>query len=273
MTAFFQELYNKRSYLNNDGKQVPHFWKPKKEKATDFCFLSDSNRTIDESYGVQSVISRILSIALRLEIPVGEFISEATKKDLPQEEGLLLLLKSNIVDEAAHLKGVKFLIEEYPLNENDQEEADLITARWLELTCHPILAAFVIEAGILLPCLGMLRICGGKVICNAATQIGKDEARHYRTNWQCLHLLDISRTPSFLGLVKDTLDFIYRDLLIPKSVFGVKLDLDFFLKSSEDLIKKGKARTLDSLCNFSPQVAPFEVSNSALYNRVTEDMI
>ena len=272
MTKLFKDLYVRRSYQKN-GKLVPHFWKPERVKATPLCFLSDENRSVDPEFNVERVISRILSIALRLEIPVGEFISEATKRDLPQEENLLLLLKSNITDEASHLKGVKFLIEEYPLNPEDQPEADLITSRWLELPCHPIQAAFEIEAGILLPCLGLLRIAGGKTICNSATEIGKDESRHYRTNWECLHLLGIPRLSDHYNLVRDTLDFIFKDLNIPKSTFGVKLDLDFFIKSSRDLIEKGKAKTLDALCNFSPQVAPFEVPNSSLYSRVLEEMV
>jgi hypothetical protein len=273
MTTLFRELYSSRSYVKEDGRIVPHFWKPQKVEKTPLCFLSDETREVDPSFNVESVISKILSIALRLEIPVGEFILEATKRDLPEVDGLLLLLKSNITDEASHLKGVKFLIDQYPISSEDQSEADLITSRWLELPCHPIQAAFVIEAGVLLPCLGLLRIAGGKSICHAATEIGKDESRHYRTNWECLHLLGIERMPSFYGLVKDTLDFIFRDLIIPKTIFGIKLDLNFFIKASEDLINKGKANTLDSLCNFSPQIAPFEVPNSTLYSRVLEDMV
>nr|BDD44888.1 hypothetical protein 3 [bacterium] len=48
--------------------------------------------------GGEDTIHRALSLRA-LEIPVGDFISQAMKGDLPTDEGCIELLKSNVTDE------------------------------------------------------------------------------------------------------------------------------------------------------------------------------
>ena len=51
--------------------------------------------------GGEDVIQRALALRC-LEIPVGDFISDAMKKDLPEIEGCKELLLSNVKDEENH---------------------------------------------------------------------------------------------------------------------------------------------------------------------------
>ena len=58
----------------------------------------DSASFID---GMDEVMSRALALR-RLEIPVGDFVTSATQKDLPIDVIGLELLKINIADEEVH---------------------------------------------------------------------------------------------------------------------------------------------------------------------------
>ena len=58
----------------------------------------DAGQLLD---GGADVIHRALALRC-LEIPVGEFISQAMKGDLPDDKGCISLLESNVVDEEKH---------------------------------------------------------------------------------------------------------------------------------------------------------------------------
>ena len=95
-----------------------------------------------------------MHFALRsLEIPVGDFIAEAMKGDLPQgieAEGCRELLLSNVQDEEInHDLALNFAADctsEYPTR--FEKEAARITQAWLELDRHPVLKAVVLERSV-----------------------------------------------------------------------------------------------------------------------------
>jgi hypothetical protein len=268
MTTFAQ-LYTDRCY-EKEGKLIPHYWKPSEILNEPPCLFADESSPIDSNWGVESVISRVLALGLHLELPVGEFIAEASKQDLPQDPILAKLLKSNIADEARHYRGFELASEVYPIAPMDLVEAKIVTAEWQSINCHAIEAAQALETGVFLATLGFLRLAGGKSLCKMASQIARDEYRHVATNRGILVALDYPLMPNFWGTVENTLLWLFDGLNIPKSATGMKVDCDFFVNSGKSLLLTGEARKLDDLVGFVHHNLPFEISNSELYSRVSE---
>ena len=82
--------------------------------------------------GGEDVIKRALALRC-LEIPVGDFISEAMKGDLPQVEGCKELLLSNVVDEENHDIALNFAADAHKVPTRFEAEAEKIKKAWLEL--------------------------------------------------------------------------------------------------------------------------------------------
>ena len=90
-------------------------------------------------------------LALRgLEIPVGDFISDAMKRDLPESESVRQLLLSNVEDEIRHDQALNFAAMAHQIPTRFEAEAQRITQAWVDLDCHPILKAVVLETFCLL---------------------------------------------------------------------------------------------------------------------------
>jgi len=266
MTTFAQ-LYTDRCYENQLGELKPHFWKPQPIERTDFTLFADETMPCDESWGVAQVCDRILALGLHLEIPVGEFVSQASKRELPQDPIMHRLLKSNIADEAAHFKGMEIATQAYNVTWASLKEAANCAEHWQNLNCHPVEAAQALETGIFLGTLGFLRLAGGKSLVGMASEIARDEYRHVATNRGILAALNYPLMPSFWDLVKDTLSWVFQDLNIPKSAVGIKIDTDFFINAGKSLLIDGEARQLDDLVNYAAHKLPFEIGNAKLYSR------
>jgi hypothetical protein len=268
-TTTFIQLYADRCDLK-EGKLIPHFWKPKEIPYAQPCLFGDERSPCEPDWNVDRVLSRILALGLKLELPVGEFIAEASKNDLPAAPTLAKLLKTNIADEAAHYRGFELARESYNVAPMDLVEAQVITAEWQSINCHAIEAAQALETGVFLATLGFLRLAGGKSLCNMAGQIARDEYRHVATNRGILAALGYPLMPDFWSVVQDSLAWVFEGLNIPKSKTGMKVDSDFFIKSGKSLLQTGEARQLDDLVGFVHHNLPFEISNSELYNRASE---
>ena len=80
--------------------------------------------------GGEEVIQRALALRC-LEIPVGDFISDAMKGDLPDVKGCKELLQSNVVDEENHDIALNFAAEAHGVSPRFEAEAQKIKDAWL----------------------------------------------------------------------------------------------------------------------------------------------
>ena len=75
--------------------------------------------------GGEEVIQRALALRC-LEIPVGDFISDAMKGDLPDIKGCKELLESNVIDEEKHDIALNYAAEAHRIPEKFEREAQRI---------------------------------------------------------------------------------------------------------------------------------------------------
>ena len=109
--------------------------------------------------GGEDVIKRALALRC-LEIPVGDFISDAMKGDLPDVKGCKELLESNVVDEENHDIALNYAAEAHQIPVRFEKEAERIKNAWLELDRHPVLKAVVLERSVFFVLLPIFRFLG-----------------------------------------------------------------------------------------------------------------
>ena len=73
--------------------------------------------------GGEEVIQRALALRC-LEIPVGDFINEAMRGDLPDVRGCKKLLQSNVIDEEKHDIALNFAAEAHDIPASFEKEAE-----------------------------------------------------------------------------------------------------------------------------------------------------
>ena len=182
---FYAQLYSSRCYAE-EGKLKPHWWKP--QPISEFCPQLFSVENIEDE-GVDISLKKLIALGLELELPVGDFINQATKRELPKSDYMMKLLKSNIRDEAAHYKGFKYAND--IINTPYIKEAEIIRKEWEAMTAHPIELARHLEVAVFLVTLGYMRIVGGHTLNHMAEEISRDESRHVSTNTQIVKDLDL----------------------------------------------------------------------------------
>lgn len=264
--ATFQSLYESRCETKGD-KLVPTFWKPQPIEYCPLTLFSDDNCEVHTDWECEPAIARIIALGLHCEIPVGEFVRDAGKGDLPPDPILPTLLRSHVADEAAHDLGFRLAAEEYAPDKRWMAEAQDISAIWQSIDIHPIVPAAALEVGVFLVSLGAMRLCGGKSLSHMAAQIARDEYRHVAANMAVMRQLGLKFTNNIIDTIDDTVTWMFRDLNIPESETGTVVDLEFFRRASRELVNTGTARDLDGLCNYSNHYLPFENSNKSLYTR------
>jgi hypothetical protein len=264
--ATFQSLYASRCVQKGE-KLVPVFWKPQPIEQHPLTLFADDTCPVQKDWGCDAVIERIIALGLCCEIPVGDFVRDAGKGDLPADPILPTLLRSHVADEAAHDLGFRLVVEKYPVTQNRDLEAEDIAHQWKTLNLHPIVPAAALEVGVFLASLGAMRLFGGKSLSHIAAQIAKDEYRHVAVNMAVMQGLKLEFGDKVLSLVDETVGWIFQGLNIPEFDTGVTVDSAFFRRASHELINTGMARDLDELCTYSNHYAPFEISNEALYSR------
>lgn len=110
--------------------------------------------------GTEQTLGRGLALRV-LELPVGQFIKEATKKDFLIPDGCLDLFESNIADEDVHDRQLDLAYKAYNVtSDEDQKTAYQILAQWNDLPDHPILKAGILERSIFFILLPMMRLFG-----------------------------------------------------------------------------------------------------------------
>lgn len=188
----------------------------------DFAKLLVSKRKwepIDPVYtpipeGFHTTIGKALSLRI-LELSVADFVSNATKRELPIDSYGRDLLGSNIHDESVHDVALCKLANSMPFV-CDYEEAVQFKSRIIELAdiTHPIEAARTLEAGVFFVILGLMRLLGNAAAKTVATDILGDESVHVATN------TNISKE------IKTFTDFKALDAFRREVVYWLTEDLD-----------------------------------------------
>ena len=250
MITYDNLLTSRLNYRNGKARGLE--WKPVK--------MPYSPLEYDQE-GVPETIQKIIALALELELPVGEWVSQATKQELNISNIAKELLLSNIADETIHFKAFSYAAKDYLTESKYKKEAEIFFKEWNTGNYHPIEKACYAEVGVFLVSLAVMRLFGGETLSTLAANISKDEMRHVATNRGVLSDMGHNFTEyrKINNLVKETLDWMLSDL----KVAGI--NKEFFIKQSSLLINQGYAPELEKLTKGADDVSPFEHPNYILY--------
>jgi hypothetical protein len=210
--------------------------------------------------GGEDVIQRALALR-SLEIPVGDFISEAMKGDLPDIEGCKELLISNVKDEENHDIALNYAAKAHGVSPRIEAEAQKITKAWLELDRHPVLKAVVLERSVFFVLLPIFRFLGDTGLRTTSADISRDEQTHVCANTLVCESLGLKSDKELNNLRRATVAWCLQSL---KGEDTQKhLSSNFWMASSDSLYSRGKAENLiDTRASRMP--AFFETANQNL---------
>lgn len=198
--------------------------------------------------GTEETLMRALSLRV-LEIPVGEFITSATQKELPISAEALTLLESNIADETRHDLALNYLYESLPYSIPDYPEAQQIRQRAIELAeskDHPIQVARTLEVGVFFILLPIFRFLGNTSMKTVSADITFDERIHVATNTLLAQHLKLDYSRELNQLRREAVAWVVEPLK-PQSVpiaYQQYADPQFWLRQSDNLFYTGRAPEL-----------------------------
>ena len=207
--------------------------------------------------GGEQVIQRALALRC-LEIPVGDFISEAMKGDLPDVKGCKELLLSNVVDEENHDIALNFAAAAHGVSPRFEQEAERIKNAWLELDRHPVLKAVVLERSVFFVLLPIFRFLGDTGLRTTSADISRDEQTHVAANTLVCEELGLKSDKEINKLRRATIAWVLQSL--QGEATNKHLSSNFWMASSDSLYTRGKAEGLMATRN-ARQPAFFETSN------------
>ena len=191
--------------------------------------------------GGEEVIQRALSLRC-LEIPVGDFIQDAMKGDLPDVKGCKELLESNVQDEIKHDIALNYAAEVHKVPTKFEKEAAHICKTWLELDRHPVLKAVVLERSVFFVLLPIFRFLGDTGLRTTSADISRDEQTHVAANTLVCEALGLKSDKTLNNLRRATVAWCLQSL---KGESDHKhLSSNFWLSSSDSLYSRGKAEGL-----------------------------
>ena len=197
-----------------------------------------SGRLLD---GGEEVIQRALALRC-LEIPVGDFIQDAMKGDLPTDKGCKELLESNIKDEVNHDIALNFAAEAHQIPLRFEKEAERIKNAWLELDRHPVLKAVVLERSVFFVLLPIFRFLGDTGLRTTSADISRDEQTHVAANTLVCENLGLKSDKELNQLRRATVAWVLQSLKGEST--NKHLSSNFWMASSDSLYKRGKAAGL-----------------------------
>ena len=245
-------------------RRVNHLFIPMKAE-TPYIHLHDRKRTwtpVQVSAGQlltggEEVIQRALALRC-LEIPVGDFISEAMKGDLPDVKGCKELLLSNVVDEENHDIALNYAAEAHKIPLRFEKEAERIKNAWLELDRHPVLKAVVLERSVFFVLLPIFRFLGDTGLRTTSADISRDEQTHVAANTLVCQALDLKADKTINNLRRATVSWVLQSLAGEGN--HKHLSSNFWLNCSDSLYTRGRAEGLiDTRASRMP--AFFETNN------------
>lgn len=213
--------------------------------------------------GGEEVIQRALALRC-LEIPVGDFLTEAMKGDLPEgvdAEGCRELLLSNVEDEIKHDIALNYAAAAHKVPAQFEKEAAHICKTWLELDRHPVLKAVILERSVFFVLLPIFRFLGDTGLRTTSADISRDEQTHVAANTLVCQALDLKADSTLNNLRRATVNWVLQPL--KGEADHRHLSGNFWLNQSDSLYATGKALGLtDTRASRFP--AFFETSNQNL---------
>jgi hypothetical protein len=189
--------------------------------------------------GAEETIFRALAIR-HMELPVGDFIHEALKHEVPEMARDLLL--SNIRDEEKHDLALGYIANAIGVDKTAEEEAKRLRDAWISHPDHTVLKAMVAERAIFFVLLPFFRFNGDAGLRTVSADISRDEQVHVATNSLVCRELGLDWSPSLDKLRKATINWVMQPLT---GVHTNKyLNKKFWLDASDRLMYEGKAPEL-----------------------------
>ena len=208
--------------------------------------------------GAEEAIYRALALR-HMELPVGDFITDALEKNVPDSAKALLL--SNVRDEENHDLALGYIANAYGVDPKAEKEALALQKAWIEHPDHTIVKAMVAERAIFFVLLPFFRANGDAGMRTVSADISRDEQVHVACNSLLVKELGLEISPSLDKLRKATINWVMQPLKHKDPVR--KLDKKFWLDSSDNLMYQGKAPEL-SFTKAARMPAFFEHSNNDL---------
>ena len=207
--------------------------------------------------GGEEVVQRALALRC-LEIPVGDFIQDAMKGDLPEDKGCKELLESNVQDEIKHDIALDYAAQAHKVPDAFEKEAAKIRDTWLELDRHPVLKAVVLERSVFFVLLPIFRFLGDTGLRTTSADISRDEQTHVAANSLVCDALGLTSDPTVNRLRRATISWVLQSL--QGEADHKHLSSNFWLNCSDSLYTRGKAEGL-SETRASRMPAFFETNN------------
>jgi hypothetical protein len=205
--------------------------------------------------GAEEAIFRALALR-HMELPVGDFISDALDKSVPNTARKLL--ESNVTDEENHDLALGYIANAYGVDEKAEKEALVLQKAWIAHPDHTITKAMVAERAIFFVLLPFFRFNGDAGMRTVSADISRDEQIHVATNSLVCRELGLDISPSLDKLRKATINWVMQPLGV--NTQDRYLDKKFWLDSSDRLMYEGKAPEL-SETKSARMPAFFEHSN------------
>ena len=205
--------------------------------------------------GAEETVHRALALR-HMELPVGDFISDALATDVPALSRELL--ESNVKDEENHDLALGYIANAYGVDEKAESEALRLREAWTSHSDHTILKAMVAERAIFFVLLPFFRFNGDAGMRTVSADISRDEQIHVATNSIVCRELGLTVSPSLDKLRKATINWVMQPL--GNNTTDKYLDRKFWLDSSDRLMYEGKAPEL-SATKAARMPAFFEHSN------------
>jgi hypothetical protein len=189
--------------------------------------------------GAEETIFRALAIR-HMELPVGEFIGDALKSEVPETSRELLL--SNIKDEEKHDLALGYITNALGVDEKAESEALRLRDAWIAHPDHTIAKALVAERAIFFVLLPFFRFTGDAGLRTVSADISRDEQVHVSCNSLVCRELELTPSPSLDKLRKATINWVMQPL--SESNTNKYLNKKFWLDASDRLMYEGKAPEL-----------------------------
>ena len=189
--------------------------------------------------GAEEAIYRALAIR-HMELPVGDFIHDALKNDVPSTSRDLLL--SNIKDEENHDLALGYIANAIGVDQEAEKEAIRLRDAWIAHPDHTILKALVAERAVFFVLLPFFRFNGDAGLRTVSADISRDEQVHVSANSLICRELGLEVSPSLDKLRKATINWVMQPLKANNP--NKYLNKKFWLDSSDRLMYEGKAPEL-----------------------------
>ena len=189
--------------------------------------------------GAEETIYRALALR-HMELPVGDFINDALKNEVPKAS--VDLLRSNIKDEENHDLALGYIANAIGTDPKAEAEAQRLREAWVTHPDHTLLKALVAERAIFFVLLPFFRFNGDAGLRTVSADISRDEQVHVSTNTLVCTEMGLNYSPSLDKLRKATINWVMEPL--GRNTTNKYLDKKFWLDSSDSLMYQGKAPEL-----------------------------